>query len=63
MCDFCKEENMTDSCFYRPRDEHNDYIFHDKNGFHVNVYCGCGDYATLPHINYCPMCGRDLRRR
>lgn len=60
MCDFCKEEYITDSGFFRPFEEHDSYIFHDKDGFHINVDCGCGDYAELSNIQYCPMCGRKL---
>ena len=60
-CKFCKEENMTENSFFRPFKKHDDYIFHDKHGFHINVFCGCGDYTELNEIHYCPYCGKELK--
>ena len=62
-CKFCKDKNMTESSFWRPSDDYTDYIFHDEHGFHVNVYCDCGDYALLCNIKYCPYCGRKLEEK
>lgn len=60
-CELCSEGYITNNGFHRPTDEHNDYIFHDKDGWFLNVYChGCGDYETTP-IKYCPICGRKLK--
>lgn len=59
MCDLCNEGYITNSGFFRPTEEKKDYIFHDEDGYFLNVYCDCGDYTATP-IHYCPMCGRGL---
>lgn len=59
MCELCNAENITNSELFRPSIEKNDYIFCDKEGWFLNVYCDCGDYTPTP-IKYCPMCGRKL---
>lgn len=64
MCEFCENIAKNDEEFWKIRtnDTEKDFIFVDKNAFHVFVDTGdsfCP--GILNNVNYCPICRRDLR--
>lgn len=62
MCEFCKEIALTDEEFEEMVKIRNDFIFTEDNKF--KIYTDTGDSfcpGVLRDINYCPICGRDLR--
>lgn len=59
MCDFCKNIYKTDVYV----SEVSDYISKDSDGKYW-IHANTGDkyyQGMLFDINYCPMCGKDLR--
>jgi hypothetical protein len=64
MCKFCENIAKDDEEFEKIRmnESEKDFIFVDKNALHVFVDTGdsfCN--GILNNINYCPICGKDLR--
>lgn len=63
MCDFCDKiwdslETYKDNKYYNW--DESDIIY--RNGNSTYLYLSCDDYYNRSmRINYCPMCGRELK--
>lgn len=68
MCDFC-EKKKVDIGFIKKKEHKNDSFFdsvsvvikNDQLIIDYNAYSSDSDLYEEVKINFCPMCGRDLR--
>lgn len=61
MCEFCENIAKDDAEFFNCRKSGGDFIFKDEKGYSVLVDTGDSFCCGSLDINFCPMCGRDLR--
>ena len=61
MCEFCREiyKPLTDND--KPVIIYGNYCSKDNDMYYISVPTDDGIEYTVDNINYCPMCGRDLR--
>ena len=61
MCEFC-ENVVTNDNWFDARLKGGDFIYRDNDGYGILIDTGdSGCLGNINNVNYCPMCGRDLR--
>lgn len=60
MCEFCENIN-NDEEYEKPHLMYGNYCSKEKPMFYIDVPTEEGLSYSVDNINYCPMCGRDLR--
>ena len=61
MCEFCEKIYKQSDIIDEPRIVYGNYCSNESDMYYIYVPTDEGIYYSIDNINYCPICGRELR--